>query len=192
MKKAVYLFCTKLWLYLTEIPAIALLVFAICYNDTSKEPMGLYPLIIASAAAAVFIFVYLFRFISIDNDEIRYHGIFTSRDKDFIKAERTLVVTLKPFNNMKLELYGDAGEIPPFDWMKPEDVQYRDVCYFTGRAIGGKNAARRIASYFTVPNGELEGILTHGYTFENETVKVTTEKKNEVTELRIYFKITIM
>ncbi len=192
MKKTVYLFCTKPWLYLTEIPAIAMLVFAVCYNSSSEEPMKLYPLIVVSAAAALFIFVYLLRFISINTDEIRYHGLFTSRDKDFIKEDRTLIITLKPLGNMKLELYGDAGEEPPFDWMKPEDVQYRDVCYFTGHAIGGARAAKRIAKYFTLPESEADKLLVPGYSFENETVNINCEKKNEVTSISIHFNVTII
>ena len=192
MKKSIYLFCTKLWIYVTELPALAIFTLAAIYNKHSEEPMGLYPLMIVSLAAAVIIFLYFLRFISINTDEIRYHGMFSSRDRDFIKADRTLIITLKPFGNMKLELYGDAGEIPPFDWMKPEDVQYRDVCYFSGIAVGGRRDVKRIAKYFTVPESELDAICNAGYEFSNDTVTVKTEDKNECTVVSIHFNKTII
>ena len=62
MKKSIYLFCTKLWIYVTELPALAIFTLAAIYNKHSEEPMGLYPLMIVSLAAAVIIFLYFLIF----------------------------------------------------------------------------------------------------------------------------------
>ena len=155
--KSIYLLSTKLWVYLTEIPVLILLWVAISYNSFSEDIFKYYPLIVFLCLAVIFIMVYFFRMISITNDEIRYHGIFSSKDSAFIKENRSLVLRLKPGRNIGIELYGDAGVEPPFDWMKAEDAIHRDVCLFRGRANGNEKTARRILKFFSLPEDKLEG-----------------------------------
>ncbi len=190
--KSIYLFCTKIWFYLTEIPVLILLWVAIAHNGSSSDLFGFYPLIIFLILTAIFLAVYFFRMISISTDEIRYHGLFSSRDRDFIKENRTLVIAVMPAKNLRVELWGDAGREPAFDWMKPEDVEYRDICLFRGRALGGGRTVKKIAKYFTVPEDKLESLLSDGYEFENNAVRVTTEQEDNLTYVKIHFNITIV
>ena len=190
--KSIYLLSTKLWVYLTEIPVLILLWVAISSNHLSNDIFKYYPLIIFLCLAVIFIMVYFFRMISISTDEIRYHGLFSSRDSAFIKENRTLVIKLKPNRNIGLELYGDAGVEPPFDWMKSEDAIHRDICLFRGRANGGAGTARRILRYFGVPEDKLEGIAEEGFYFEDDTVRVDAYRKNEISEIHLKFKVTVV
>ena len=190
--KSIYLLSTKLWVYLTEIPVLILLWVAISSNHLSNDLFKYYPLIIFLCLAVIFIMVYFFRMISISTDEIRYHGLFSSRDSAFIKENRTLVIKLKPNRNIGLELYGDAGVEPPFDWMKSEDAIHRDICLFRGRANGGAGTARRILRYFGVPEDKLEGIAEEGFYFEDDTVRVDACRKNEISEIHLKFKVTVV
>lgn len=190
--KSIYLFCTKLWFYLTELPVITLLWIAIKYNSESEDLFGFYPLIIFLFGVAIFIAVYFFRMISISTDEIRYHGLFSSRDREFIKADRTLVLKICKGGNLRITLFGDAGAEPPFDWMKPEDVQYREICLFRGRALGGGRTVRKIAKYFSVDESELPRLLDDDFVFENDTVSVHTETVEGIKTVKISFKVTII
>ena len=92
--KNVYLFCTRIAVYLTELPVLILLWTAMRYNDRSEEIFKLYPLIVILSLAVIFILVYFFRLISVSRDEIRYLGIFSSRDSALITEGKTLVIKL--------------------------------------------------------------------------------------------------
>ena len=190
--KNIYLLSTKLWVYLTEIPIIIILAVAIAFNDSSKDVLKFYPLIIFLCAAIIFILIYFFRMISISTDEVRAHGFFSSRDHAFITKGKTLYLTIRPNHNLKVELYGDAGEVPAFDWMKATDIKHRDICFFRGNAVGGKAAVKRIANYFYLPSDKLENIFEDGFVYEDEKAKFITEQNNENLTIKISFKITII
>lgn len=190
--KNVYLFCTKLWVYLIELPVVLIFWIAVSLNDYSDLPVKFYPLIIFSALLILFIAVYFFRFISINNDEIRMLGLFSSRDSALIAENKTLVIALHPHRNIKLELYGDPDEEPEFNWMKSESVAHREICVFRGKAVGGKKSAMRILKYFALPSSELESVFSEGYYYENDAVRVTSSAENEVFNIKIKFKITIV
>ena len=190
--KSIYLLSTKLWVYLTEIPVLILLWVAISANSFSEDIFKYYPLIVFLCFAVIFIMVYFFRMISITNDEIRYHGIFSSKDSAFIKENRSLVLRLKPGRNIGIELYGDAGVEPPFDWMKAEDAIHRDVCLFRGRANGNEKTARRILKFFSLPEDKLEGATEEGFSYEDDAIRVDSCKKNDLIEITLKFKITIV
>ena len=55
----VFLLSTRMRMYLTEIPIIALMAAAIHFNGTADGWAKLYPLIIACGAGIVFIYIYL-------------------------------------------------------------------------------------------------------------------------------------
>ncbi len=190
--KSVYLFCTKLWVYLTELPVLILLAVAISLNGKSEETLKFYPLIIFLILAAIFIFIYFFRMISLSTDEIKVIGLFSSKDSAFIKANETLEVSLHRFGNIRFVLFGDAAETPAFEWMKAEDVAHREICLFRGRALGRKNTAKKILDYFALENEKLEGFEKEGFFYEDERITVNTIRANEVLTFKIKFKITII
>jgi len=190
--KSIYLFCTKPWVYLTEIPVVALFWIAITFNKFSDHPLKFYPLIITSGFFIIFIMVYFFRMVSINNDEIRCLGVFSSKDSALITENKTLVISLHPRFKLKLELYEDASINPAFEWMKADDVMHRDVCIFRARAVGAKKSAGKILEFFTVPKEALSRATENGFNFENESVKVETFLENEVIKIKIHFKITII
>lgn len=190
--KTIFLFCTKPWVYLTELPLMVMLFIAVALNDKSEELLKYYPLIIFLSLLIVFIAVYFFRMLSISFEEIRYHGLFSSKDQAFIKEKRTLVISVCPRHTLRLELFGDAAEEPAFDWMKAEDVMHREVCLFRGSAVGGKRNAEKTVAYFLAEGESAEGCLKDGYAYEDEAITVSTEQKNEITEIRISFKITVV
>ena len=190
--KSIYLFCTKPWVYLTELPVIILFWIAIHFNSYSEQTFKFYPLIIVCALAIVFIAVYFFRYISINNDEIRTHGVFSSKDNALISENKTLVITLRPRFNTKIELYSDAGEEPAFEWMKATDIVHRDICIFRGRFFGGAGSTKKILRYFTLSKQESDLAMQDGFAFENDAVKVTSGSENEQFKVTIKFKITII
>lgn len=190
--KSIYLFCTKPWVYLTEIPVIVLFWLATSLNPRSDHPLKFYPLIFVSGFFIIFIMVYFFRYISINNDEIRQHGLFSSKDSALISENKTLVINVRPRFNTKLELYTDAGEEPAFEWMKATDVIHRDICIFRGRIFGAKGSAKKILKYFTVPSDAISLILANDNIYENDAVKVTSVTENENFKISVKFKITII
>ena len=190
--KTIYLFSTKPLIYLTELPVIIIFWLAVHFNSYSEHALKFYPLIIVSALTIIFIAVYFFRYISINNDEIRYHGLFSSRDNALISENKTLTITLRPRLNTKVELYADAGEEPAFEWMKASDVVHRDICIFRGRVFGGKSSAKKILEFFTLTKEESHSALNDGFFFENDAVIVTSKKENETFKISIKFKITII
>ena len=190
--KTMYFFCTKLWIYLTEIPPLALFAFALYSTSKSENKFTLLPLMIMSVVAAILIFLFFFRMVSLNNEQIRAIGPFSSKDSEFIKENSFLLIKLSGGGNMKLELWGGNPEIPAFDWMKAEDSSFREICLFREKALGGVNTAKRIAKYFTAPDEALDGIEKSGFSYENDTIALSTDIKNEVTEIKLLFKKIII
>jgi len=191
--KSVFLFCTKWWVYLTELPLIFLLALAIRYHSLSTELLKFFPLEILLSLLIIFIAVYFFRVISVSGEEIRIHGLFSSKDHAFITEGKTLVISLLPGHNLKLELYGEIGDTPIFDWMKSTDYLNRDICIFRGHAVGGKGSLKRILTYFGISSNEVDGILENDdFSKEYGAVDVATTIKNEVFEVSIKFNETLV
>lgn len=188
--KSIYLLSTKLWVYLTELPILILLWVTISTNHLSEDVFKYYPLIIFLSFAVIFIMVYFFKMISISTDEIRYHGLFSSKDSAFIKENRTLIIRLTPGRNVRLELHGDAGAEAPFDWMKAEDAIHREVCLFRGRVNGGSGTAKRILKFFSLPADKLDEAVTDGFYYEDDAIRIESRKKNEIMEIALRFKTT--
>lgn len=190
--KSIYLFCTRPRVYLIEIPILAILWIAIKFNKFSENTFKFYPLIFVSAFFVIFIAVYFFRAISINTDEIRCIGLFSSKDNALIAENKTLVLSLQPNFSMKLELYTDASEAPAFEWMKASDVAHRDVCIFRAGAFGTKRSATRILEYFSMPKEVAENAAANGFNFENDNIKVESFSENEILKIKIKFKTTII
>ena len=190
--KSIFLFCSNPLVYLTELPVILMLFITLQYHDKSTDLFKFYPLEIFLCLAIIFIAVYFFRVISISTDEIRYHGLFSSRDRAFIEKNKTLVLTLLPSHRIKTELYGGMGDEPVFDWMKKEEAIERDICYFRGKAMGGKRTAVKILRYFQLTDEEASTAMTDGYSVSNKLVSVSSQSKNEVFEIKIRFNETVV
>ena len=190
--RSILLFCSNPLVYLTELPVIFMLFITIQYHDESADLFKFYPLEIFLCLAIIFIAVYFFRVISISTDEIRYHGLFSSKDRASIEKDTTLVLTLFPRGKIRTELYGGMGDEPVFDWMKKEDAMSRDICYFRGKAIGGKRTVRKILRYFELTEEEALAATEDGFFKDFKLVSVKTEQKNEVIEIKIRFNETVI
>lgn len=157
MKKT-FLFCTKIWFYLTELAPITLLLIALSYNDDMDEGLRLYPLIVFSIACIIFIFLYFFRLIIISKEEIRTAGLFSSRDVAVVEKDTTLKITLRAHRRIDVELFGKR-KAPDFSWSKKEDTD-EQVRLFHERAVGGKMDAKRILAYFGISGEDVKSLLT--------------------------------
>ena len=172
----VFLFCSKLRVYLTEVPVLILLAIALRYNESSDELLKLYPLVIFLSLAVIFIAVYFFRAILISNSEIRLIGAFSSQDSADIAKDRMLTLTPVGGHSIRVELIGGADEEPAFEWMREENSAHRDISLFRGKAIGGTGAIRRVLAHFGMPEGD--SFSEDGYSFENDNVIISTEVKD--------------
>ena len=189
--KSIYLLSTRLWVYLTEIPVLIMLGVSISTNHLSNDIFKYYPLIIFLSFTVIFIMVYFFSVISINYEEIRYHGLFSSKDSAFITANKSLIIKIKPRRKLNIELYEDAGSEPAFEWMKAEDVIHREICIFRGKANGSHKTAGKILKYFGLDEEKLTDATTkNGYYHEDDIIKVTSCAKNEVFEITLKFKTT--
>ena len=190
MKKT-YLFCTKPGWFLTLIPPIILLIISIANNGNSDGLLKLYPLIIFSIVAIALIFAYFFRFITISTEEIRMHGLFSSRDSAIINEKKSLIFTIRSRKRMKVTLFGNNG-LPAFNWAQGDDYTPIDIDLFREKAVGSRRAITRVLRYFGVSDEDCRKIFSSD-SFEKDydgfiLKKETLEKQKQIT---IYFTKTI-
>ena len=191
--KKIYLFCTRLRVYLIELPVIILFMITLHYNDASDELMKLYPLLIFLAASIVFIFVYFFRAISISFDEIRYHGLYSSRDHAEINKGKELIFTLYEKRRIRVELFGNDGKPPELSWIK-DDGTYTpvDIYLFRGKAIGGKRKMVSVLKYFGVEENDIDLVFnSESFSAEYEYVSLKSEFSEDKTVIRLKMKETV-
>ena len=86
--KKIFIFGTKLRMFLCELPLIFIMAVSIYFNPDMKTPGKLYPLIIAMAAGIIFMFIYLFRGVSISGEKIKSVGLFSSRDSIVVEKNK--------------------------------------------------------------------------------------------------------
>ena len=179
-------------MYLTELPLLALLIVAICYNGAAEGFLKLYPLIIAIILGMVFILIYLFRLVAISTEEVRSVGPFSSRDRAVINEGKTLILTLLSGGRMRVELYGNDGTPPMLDWAQNEEHELLDIYLYRDKAIGGKRTAARVLRYFEVPSDEAREIVESEKLFrEYDAFNISVEKLDDATEISIKFTKTI-
>jgi len=191
--KKIYLFCTRIRMYLTEIPIMILFMIALRYNQESKEVMKLYPLLIFLAASMIFIVVYFFIAISISFEEIRYHGLYSSRDHAEINEGKELIITLYEKRRIRLELFGNDGKPPELSWVK-DDENYTpiDIFLFRGKAIGGKRKIKSLLKYFGVDDTAIEAVFNkENFSGEYEYVSLMSECSEDKTVIRLKMKETV-
>ena len=123
-----YLFCTRMRVYLIELPIIILFAITLHYNQYSDELTKFYPLLIFLGLSMIFILVYFFRAISVSFDEVRYLGLYSSHDHAEINEGKELIFTLYGKRRMRVELFGNDGRPPELSWVK-DDESYVPVTY---------------------------------------------------------------
>lgn len=189
--KKIFLFSTKLWVYLTEIAPIILLTVSIIYNDEVKTVMKLYPLITVLSALIIFIAVYFFRGVSLSFDELKCIGWFSSRDKATVKKDRAVVISVLKRRRIRIELFGrsDDGE-SAYSWQKGEDVG--EINLFRAKANGNLKTVKKLLKYFGVPISDTEQIISdEAFSKNYGDVTVSSETVNEEKRFRIYFNETM-
>ena len=192
MKKK-YLFCTNPLIYLIELPVILLFVIALRYNKYSEGYAKFYPLLIFLGLAMCFIFIYFFRMISISFEEIRYHGLFSSRDHADIDDGKELIITLLPKRKIRVELFGNDGSLPELSWIKPEEnTKPIDIFLFRGKAIGAKRRVLSILRYFEVNEEDaLKVFESEAFQGEYELVSLESKKEEDKITVRLKIKETV-
>ena len=189
MKKK-YLFCTKIWFYLTEIPLMFILYITSYYNFNSDKPWQFLPIMLITLAVIIYIGIYFFRMISVSYSEIRYHGLFSSHDSAIINKDKTLIIEMRKKGKLGVYLYGNDGTPALFDGLKGE--KYVDIYLFRGKAIGGKRAVKGILSYFEICDNDISAVFNEDiYTKEYDTLTLSAEKKEDIREIRIKFNKTL-
>lgn len=186
--KNIFLFCTKWYVFLTELPLIYLFVLTVDLHGQSKELLGFYPLEIVLVFFIFFILVYFFRVVGLSHDEVRMYGLFSSREKAMIREGDTLVLTVLPRRRLRVELFGTDGGVPALEWLREEGRVPQDVNLFRGKANGGLRTVARILRFYDVPSDEITSLLAaERERRDYETVALSVEKKEESFEVRLKF-----
>lgn len=185
--KGIFLFCTKLKVYLIELPLMLMLGITIRLNGNADDIFKFYPLIIILSLGIIFIAIYFFRGVFLTVDEISDIGLFSKRESELIKKEGTLVLTIRRKGKMNIDLWDHSDE-PAFDWMKKEDDPTRDVRVYHRVAIAGRKTAVKILGLFGVDSTKAAELTEKECAaFENDDIKVTNEQKHDCLEIRIRF-----
>ena len=188
--KSIFLFSTRLRMFLTELPPIIFLTFALIFNSKADDIMKLYPLIVVLAAIVILIFLYLFRAVIIRYDEVRTVGLFSSREHTVINENKTLVITLHPKRFMVIELFGDGGSFDTYSWLKSEDSTVINL--FRAKAYGSLNTVKKILRYFEVDEEIILTLIAKDCPeIDLEKIKVSSSTVHEGKSVKIYFKETI-
>ena len=189
MKKT-FLFCTKIWFYLAEIPPLFLMAVAIHFNEDA-EGAGLYPLIIFCAAAAVLIFVYFFRMIIISKEEIRSAGVFSSRDCAVIEKNTSLTFTILPRKKIRVELDGIAKS-SGLSWATREEGEDTQINLYREMAIGKGTAISRVLTYFGVSSKDCSTLLAEsGVELTYDYFVASSLESDGVKKIKLQFTKTI-
>ena len=172
------------WVYLVELPIMALLVVCWRMNDEVDGLLKLYPLIIALAALIIFLAFYFFRLVEISWEEIRDIGLFTRRDEAVINKGTALSITLPKRGKMKIILLGDRGAAG-FDWIKPGEKTH-ELPMYRGNAYGGAGAVAAILRYFGAGEGDIDTIIKgYAVSFTYKYSKVSAKDTEDGREIRI-------
>jgi len=192
--KKIFIFGTKLHMYLCELPLIAFFVLAIIFNDTTDESIGaagLYPLIFATGAGIIFMFVYLFRAVLISAESVRSVGLFSSRDRAIINKDKSLVLTIRPKHKIKIELFG-KDDAPDLDWISKDEAPRDYVNLYRDIAVGGVGTVKRVLSAFDVPKADIDEIIcSESFARDYSLVSVKKEKCDQGDTYSVKFLKTI-
>jgi hypothetical protein len=189
--KSLILFCTKLRLFLTELPPLILLLLAIKFNDKQESVIKLYPLIILMGLVIIFIALYLFKIMVITNEQIKMIGLFSSREKVILAKDKTVSITVLKGGRVRIDVLELSSNPPVYAWIKSEGP--REIRLFSEKANGGLKVAKRIIKHFGVDAKATELMLKDDeYEFEDNTFKLSVSKNEEGRkEIRLFFKETV-
>ncbi len=190
MKKT-FLFASRLWVYLTEIPPIILLILCIKFNSGVDTLMKLYPLIVTLSALIIFIGVYFFRAVVIGFDEVKCIGPFSSRDKAIIAKDKALVITVLPKRRLRIELFGGGEDLAKScTWLRGDTSPCINL--FRAKANGGERSVCRILKFFDIPKATFDMLMKKdGYSEDYKDLTVSSDTQNEAKTIKIQFKNTI-
>ena len=189
--KSVFLFSSKFRFFLTEIPPVLLLIVSIHFNSRVDTLMRLYPLIITLSVLIIFIAIYFFRAVVIKYDQVRSVGPFSERDSAVIAKDKSLVLTILPKKKLKIELFGDSGDLADtYKWLKGDEKN--SINLFRAKANGGAKAVKRIMRFFEIPEDAANALLQEdGLKKDLDALTVRSDTKNECKTVSIFFKKTI-
>ncbi len=189
--KSIYFFSTKLKIYITELPLVVLLVFAIIYNKHSNGLLKFYPLQVLLILGIIFIFIYFLRFVRLNTDEVRCIGLFSSKDRVALKKDRRLVLSLKKGRRLLVEVFG-IGEAPLLDWVNPEEYSDSEINIFRAKAVGGARSAKKMLKYFDIPQNDFEEILKNeSFEKEYEAISLSVTNTEDSKKISLRFTKTI-
>ena len=189
--KSTFLFCTKLKMFLSEIPLLIMLIISISYTNKVESLLGLWPLIIVISAFMIFIVIFFFRVITISNEEIRIHGVYSSKDSREIDEGKTLSFILKKKRIISVELWG-IDKAPDFDWMDKNTVIDRESCLFKEKAVGGESSVKRVLEFFSIPDSDVDLFFGEGdYDKKYTNFHVSSTKENGERRVDIRFLKTL-
>ena len=202
--KSKILFLTPAWVYLTLIPQILLLTFAVHNNDGVDTPFKLYPLIVVLSLCIMFTVVYFFRIAVISFEEVRCIGLFSPRERIVIEKDKTIGFKILKKGKVELGVYEPSDATPVFTWLEgdiPDTINvFRTTAYAKSRQIKG------ILKYYEVDEADIPTIMTRtrpedgsvtpneSYKYfekEYELITVSAYAGAEDTEIRIFFKETV-
>jgi hypothetical protein len=189
--KSIFLFSSRLRVYITEFPPVALLIVSIIFNNKAENLLKLYPLIIVLSALVIFIGIYFFRGVLIKKEEVRAVGFFSTREKAVIKKERALVITVLPKKKLRIELFGDGKDgLNTYTWLKEEEQ--REINLFRAKGIGKAKKAKKILSFFNINDEHIQKAFEGDkFSVEYEKLIFSSSIRDESRVLRIYFKETV-
>lgn len=178
--KKIFIFSSRLRVFASEIPVLALLFWVISVHDTATSIVEYYPLEIALSAIALLILVFFFRAVLISKDEIRQIGLFSSRSKATVEEGKTLVLTLAERRIMTAELFESSDAAPALPFASDVSGQ---INLFREKTLGTKNTVRRVLTLFGLSKDEAAGVIDGLPTKEIafESVAVRCEEKHDVT-----------
>ena len=189
--KKLFLFSSRMRIYLTEIPPIVLLIASIYFNDKADTLMRLYPLIITLSALIIFIALYFFRGVVIGFDEVKCIGPYSSKSKAIIAKDKYLLITILPKRRIRIELFGDGHDLAETCvWLKNDTSD--NINLFREKANGGVGTVRRILAFFGVPKDTCYKLFeADGYSENFDGVTVSSDTVREAKTIKIYFNDTL-
>ena len=180
-------------MFWTLLPSSLLLWLAIHFNSETETLFKLYPLQVFLAAFIIFTLVFFFRVISVSNQEIRIHGLFSSKDRALIKKGRSLKITVRKKRRIKFELYSTETK-PPFEWMKAVEYLPQEVCLFRASAVGGAGSVKRALKFFATPPEDARRLLSEdGYEVKLKYTTVSSLINDDgLREITVRFDETVL
>ena len=192
--KKLYLLATRPWIYLSEIPLVALLVIAILQNGKSDGVFKLYPLITMLILGIILIFLYFFKTVVVSTEEVQVFSVFSHlRDGATLNKDKTLIIGKISGTRIKVCVYGNDGKLPEFDFIENgEDTAPLDIFLLRCKALGGNGTLVRIMKYFDIPTEQAEKLTLCDTVFEDDLLFAESlTGEGEYREIKIRFKKTI-